>query len=539
MNRNSIGTSGVLPPSIMPVVIMSGSDYEMGYQYGQQAAPYIEMLKFGEWASALRRFGKRERVVAELQVLEQYVREYCPEAIEQMRGISDGAISAGCEVSYTDILLTNSGMTNNFPLTAEDEEVPPDGCSVFSAWGRTTSDGRLICGDTKDSPFTCQVALVAFPENGNHYMLSTAAGQIAEHFAFNDKGVFIGTSAGRARRRIDFDKGLPRLFAVLHALQFARTAAEAKEMVAGWSLAGPWNLHFSDVSGNAFVAEVTAAIKCFRKPGDFGESDFIYSTNNYFMDPMRETIAGEKFIPHAGWLGRSSSISSVSRNLQIWNLLQNYQGKVDLEFIKMMLRFPGQPAPYPIDKKAYYATQGEGWEQRVLNLRNMRASIVMPEKDGKGSAYICTGPASRVAYPSGAKGGDWYPIEGTHAFYRLALASSPAAVVSASKTDAHACIGQAYRELMMLSYKDPGYSVLNDLFSQAVSEYYRGANAHNRGVLARGNEALSYFSEAATAFARAQVRAKQAYNALVPPASTPEQLALPPYGGPWAKWATK
>jgi len=220
-------------------------------------------------------------------------------------------------------------------------------------------------------------------------------------------------------------------------------------------------------------------------------------------------------------------------------MLQNYQGKVNLEFTKMMLRFPGNPSPYPIDKKAYYATQGEGWDQKVCNLRNMRAAIVLPDKGDKGAAHICTGPAGRVAYPSGAKGGDWYPIEGTHTFYRLALASSPAAVAAISKTDAHACIGQAYRKLMTVSYKDPGYSVLNDLFSDAVAEYYQGANAHNRASFAMGNEALGYFSNAATAFTRAQVRAKQVYNALVPPATAPEQLGLNPYGGSWAKWATK
>ncbi len=32
-------------PGILPVVIVSGSDYEMGYQYGQQAAPYIQKTK--------------------------------------------------------------------------------------------------------------------------------------------------------------------------------------------------------------------------------------------------------------------------------------------------------------------------------------------------------------------------------------------------------------------------------------------------------------------------------------------------------------
>ena len=47
-----------LPPSILPVIILSGSDYEMGYQYGQQAAAYIEKTKESSWASALQQFSR-------------------------------------------------------------------------------------------------------------------------------------------------------------------------------------------------------------------------------------------------------------------------------------------------------------------------------------------------------------------------------------------------------------------------------------------------------------------------------------------------
>jgi hypothetical protein len=31
--RSPVDASAVLPPSIMPVVILSGSDYQMGYHY--------------------------------------------------------------------------------------------------------------------------------------------------------------------------------------------------------------------------------------------------------------------------------------------------------------------------------------------------------------------------------------------------------------------------------------------------------------------------------------------------------------------------
>ena len=44
----------LLPPDILPVVFLSGSDYEMGYQYGQQAAAHIHLNIQSSWASALQ-----------------------------------------------------------------------------------------------------------------------------------------------------------------------------------------------------------------------------------------------------------------------------------------------------------------------------------------------------------------------------------------------------------------------------------------------------------------------------------------------------
>ena len=36
-----------LPDEVMPIVYLSGTEYEMGYQYGQQAGEYVEMVKDG------------------------------------------------------------------------------------------------------------------------------------------------------------------------------------------------------------------------------------------------------------------------------------------------------------------------------------------------------------------------------------------------------------------------------------------------------------------------------------------------------------
>ena len=214
-------------------------------------------------------------------------------------------------------------------------------------------------------------------------------------------------------------------------------------------------------------------------------------------------------------------------------MFTRYHGRVDLEFAKMMWRFPGNPPPYPwwTDEvyEAYYATQGKGWDQKICNLDSNLIGIALPDDGNNGVAYICTGPAAEVAYPLVPYAGDWYQIEGTHTFYELALASSPAAVVSAAKTAAHNYIAEAHHELMWLEGTDPVHIAWDEVYSTANAEYYEGVNWANKAALAEGDEALSYYSKAATAFTRAQAHALQLYNALVPPADNPKDLGLKPY----------
>ena len=220
-------------------------------------------------------------------------------------------------------------------------------------------------------------------------------------------------------------------------------------------------------------------------------------------------------------------------------MLHNYQGKVDLDFAKMMWRFPGNPPPYPLNFEAYIANRGKGWDQKICNLCNAHVGIGLPDAGDEGVMYICTGPAGRVAYPSSPRDHDWYQVALTYTFYQLALASTPARVVVAARNQAHAYIAEAYQKLMWLNYTDTGYTALNELYSMANAEYYEGINIYNKGSLASGNEALRYFAQAATAFTRSQAHAKQAYNALVPPATNPDDLGLPHWFGDWGQWATR
>lgn len=353
-------------------------------------------------------------------------------------------------------------------------------------------------------------------------MTGVRAGELSEHFAVSNRGVFIGTGKNPSKRDIDLGYGLPKPCFIQHMLRFARSAAEAKDIFLSWEFPSPTNVIIVDIQGDAYVVERTAAIKPVRKSGDHGETDFIYSTNTAMTDEMKAGVNGKEYIDHAGWKVEGSAIP---RSLEIWNMVHNYHGNIDVEFVKMMWRFNDHPHPYSLKKEEFKIERDE-----KIGLReNMRVTVGVPDDGDKGIVYICTGPAGRILHPPTSRHRDCFQIAGTHSFYKLTLAASPERVVAAAKNDAHDNLADAYHEFMMQKYNDPGYRFLDGLNSLATTEYYEGVQAYNRAVLTDGNEALLYFARAATGFTRSQAHAGQLYDLLVPPATKPDDLGLKSY----------
>ena len=526
----------ILPPDILPVIFLSGSDYEMGYQYGQQAGNYIRINKENAWASALQLYSYDE-VLHSLKANQHYISEYTPECIDILKGMADGATAAGFDLTYIDVLLLNCTLpdknTSTYPEAAIDDNLPPDkGCSVGSAWGTATKSGRLLGLDTLDGSGEANfgVILVVFPDNGNNYICGADAGEIGDHFLMNNKGFFLGNSGGGGSpRKIDDNYGICWANSLPHIVRFANNAIEARDMLLPWQINVPENFHFVDIHGNAFVVEKTAAIQAVRKSGDFGEKDFMFSTNNYLNKKMKVTKEGDFIKKHGGY-----GSYSAPRNLTFWDLLHNYHGNIDVEFMKMILRFPGNPPPYPPD---------DGWDAKICRPSNNWVSVSVPDDGDEGVVHICTGPAGRVIHSSKASNGKtmkstYMYINGTHTFYQLRLADNPKAVVSQARSDAKNEIANAYKEFMQLSPVDKGYEGVNKIYSIANAEYYQGNQLMNKALLASGNEALILFSKAATAYTRSQAHASQVYEAIIPPPTSPSDLGLKPFGGDWTSWET-
>ncbi len=527
-----------IPPSTRPVLVLSGSDYDMGYQYSRQLVQV-----FGPWSfEMIPKLTKKE--LDALKIHQRYIEQETPEMIDFMKGMVAGSVDAGVPLSYEEVLA--------YFLPGGEGDQPPSACSGFAAWGSATKDGKLVfggCGDhdlIKAGVFGPEFTMVVFPETGNNFICSPPTGG-SWHPGMNNKGLAYfhhgagawGNYWGGSPRGY----GIPGGFATMHTLRFADNAIKAVDIMRSLTTSshGAW----VDISGNAFVYECRDP-ETIREPGHCGETDFIYATNNALSKELKEfqkphPERGLSYVPHCGWIGTpqiGGSLSSISRNAEIWNLFHNYYGEIDPEFARMMWRFPGPQPDYPTLEEAdaaYWPTQAAGWDTYICDQQNAMVGIGIPDDGDEGLYYVSNGCLARFTSPWDPHG-HYYRVAPMYAMYELKLASSPADVTEAAKRRAQYNQYYAMQELSKIYYSDVEYTSLNEVFNQAAREWISGCWYQDLAEATTGNESVCNWGKSLRAFTRCQVFAKHVYNALVPPPDSPEDLGLRPWFGDWGDW---
>lgn len=519
-----------IPPMVRPVVILSGSDYEMGYQYytqlveifGKEPCSYEWHPLFAWTRSPMHRGEFTKEELKELGKYEETIRKHTPEMVDFMRGMADGATDAGVPMSYMDIL--NFYVKRWTYIGSVGKQPYPPMCSGFAAWGSATKDGKLIFGGTGDLEMTVhETTIMAFPATGNNYICNTATGP-AYHPGMNNKGLAYVHHGGCRPGPVCNCGHLPKPpyalvmpFSTMHILRFAKDAKEAKEMTMSFPVLSGGV--FADIRGNNWCIECTDP-PAIRQAGYLGEKDFIYATNNGLCKEVGKE--GWKYIPHAGWMGsKGEAGNSITRNVEAWNLFTNYHGNVDLEFAKMIWRFPGTPAA--------------GLEERYLGSKsNSTPSVGIPDNGNNGVFYLATGSPIRS---DPVKRGFFRP-DNTYAYMQLKLAADPRSAVEASRQEAWNYIHEANAGFSKLKICDPPFAPVEDILNKAMREAIKGSYHFGRvsSGETKGNESICTLAKSLRHFARAQCLAKKAYESLVPSPKSPEDLGLKPWFGDWAKW---
>jgi hypothetical protein len=555
-----------LLPEINPVVILQGSDQEMGYQYAQQL---IEI--FGPWImqyEASSTFTEEE--VAELRRWEAELRTYAPEIIGFCQGWARGATGAGVPMTYDQALDQWTGHKPPREGYLGEDGLPELGmplCSGAAAWGRATTDGKLVTASTGDHDPAFTVTIVAYPETGNNFMYTPfgATGAIPKagpifffgHPAMNSAGVVYVHHGGGPKfiePKETWGYGIRRAASVFHIMRFADSARDARQMEESFPI-GDVGVGDPGTAGGfyaddeyGYVFESRSEPVLLREAGLMGETDFLYATNapvhpGVAEAPWRADPSAEwSFDENAGWKPPSSpgkinfktfmlslkqphmiglewaAYNSFYRNRSMFDILSRGVGSIDLEYMKMMYRRSGTlPGGSMRSIVAGYG-KGEWGEIPASNASNATVTIMKP---GEGIFAHCVGPARRGLTPLSAKQFANPMRDETNAFWELKLEGSPATLLEGARNRAVEYISEAKTLLADLDQSDPACEPLEALLKAALSELENGDSGN-----AEVGDGAAGLAKLARSYTRAQVRARQVINALVPPATSPEDLGL-------------
>ena len=238
------------------ILHISGSYYEMGYQYGY----YLK-----EDHMALRRcwlnFIKKEGIsIDELKAVWNITEKYIPEVYkEEIKGRADALGIDFIDEAILSVLL----MRHNFHR----------GCFGFAAWGNATVDGKLYHAHSNDwslirrslfDPVTHtyayqhQVLIVRKPANGYASVSIGTNGGIEAEAGMNEKGICITFNTGFHPTNDTTIKGIPVGIRNVMVLDSAKNSQEAIDILTSNRTTG-WNFILSDGNERAgYILEQTA-----------------------------------------------------------------------------------------------------------------------------------------------------------------------------------------------------------------------------------------------------------------------------------------
>jgi hypothetical protein len=204
--------------------------------------------------------------------------------------------------------------------------------------------------------------------------------------------------------------------------------------------------------------------------------------------------------------------NSGNRNRYFYRMMYAGFGRVDLEYMKMIFRNGGTIPEGQWDQIVKdYEREGRWGEISTGHASNAMTVVAKP---GEGLYCMCTGPAKRGLAPMMPSAA--IPIyRETNAFWEIKLGPAPEEVVTYARSKAAEYLGLARERIREIEKTSPAYQPLHELVNLAELEFEAGKHEYREGE--SGNDRLFRLSKALRAYTRAQVRALQACQALVPP----------------------
>jgi hypothetical protein len=343
------------------VVHIEGSPYERGYQHGnlisKEIADYADALaKSRSTTDPAAAWSETRTLVNAL-----FLRKYDPEYLEEMKGIADGAASAGAKihgraVDLIDIAAVNSeletsclgGALEALPTGLEDKsfaepkfprEKPAqaDHCSAFVATGPATADGKIVFGHiTMFGLYEVRhfnIWLDIKPEKGHRVLMQTFAGGIHSGMDYyqNDAGLLLTeTTIGQTKFG---ENATPLASRIRKVIQYANSIDDAVAFLKDGNnglYTNEWLLGDINTNEIAMFELGTHATKLWRSSRDewFGGTQGFYwgCNNTKDLEVRLETVASTNAKP------ANLTFRPSDRDRKWVAMYQTHKGKIGPDF---------------------------------------------------------------------------------------------------------------------------------------------------------------------------------------------------------------
>ena len=509
-----LGAAAPWTPATPPirVVVVSGTNYEMGVQYGEQAAELIAVNRDVVWEILDTKVvdpGTGEplgRTVIEkdIQVWTYYQKKYDPGLTEWFLGISQGCENKGFHVSYADLVALmvypqevwarpampyppETGVVaaapskdSTFLATARTGTRPRSSCTAFAATGNTTQGREPMVSITGGAMLEVvnYVILIAFPTDGERFIALTDSGRIANNVGMNSKFGWVMPAAVNAPwPPCASSWGVTSEVYFHYLMQYPKSAQEAVEYLDNTPKGGVTGLFlFADHSGEVFIYEGGICGSAIRKPGDLGENkDFVVSTNHYNSPQMAPYNLPAEWFPD----------TRVRYATALKKLSSAQPGTVGVDFAKALWTANDW---YDASTDTWHTVVPNDFSQLDMSTDPPTPYVCyVPGNLCEGGEYqIIQLPAQKTAYlqlgvPQGTSIQYYWPDDPkpTGEYSKWQLRNSTHEVASAASDDAWGMIDAAWDAFLLksLSLNPTTRGELRSLLNHATQAWWKGRMA--------------------------------------------------------------
>ncbi len=480
--NGSVSQSYQPPPGVMPIVVLQGSPYEMGYQYGLQAGDYISVVRDSSWASALSTQAYQETIDA-CEVYRQYISKELPkfDFIAFFQGMSDSMNEQGVKFSSEDCIVMLYWGARQGPQ-------PPDHCTAFAAYGNATSNSTIagVNFDYYHLPSNSYaVVLALYPKTGYSCILPAGAGRTGSNAVMNEKGLAYLLSSAPQQGADDKGLGITGFLELPYVGMTCGSTFEAEAFLTNSTRMFGLNRLLVDGYGHAEVLEATRGRYAVRHSGDYNETDYLVAANHYLNPAMKPS--------QTMWDPLEYYPSSYYRYHTAEKMISENYGNVNYSTAVQVLSSTDW-----WDGKEWHCN--DPWSTNTINrfrsdCASLYSAIAVPGND---IISICTGNPGMPYWGALAPGH-------TGTYVNLTVGRSPEDLVFNLRSDADKAM---WSTVQVLGENPPDEA--KTLWADAEDEYWEAVWWLDHAVLENnGNARAVAWGKSATLFAEAIAHAEE------------------------------